>query len=164
MREIHRNVQDAASAIRDVSFEQRREKIERWLSPPNPSTNYNRALQQRQEGTGLWFLQSHVYTQWKIQRNSTLWLYGIPGCGKTILSSTIIEDLEKTFPPQIFCTSTLISAMIASRPRTVWCDPLSVSSTARVEMRGSNWICFSPPVKMEIVNQHSSHLVRFSYR
>lgn len=24
---------------------------------------------------------------------SILWLYGIPGCGKTILSSTIIQDL-----------------------------------------------------------------------
>ena len=40
-----------------------------------------------------------MYIQWKTQQNSTLWLYGIPGCGKTILSSTIIEDLEKTLPP-----------------------------------------------------------------
>lgn len=98
MREIHRNVQDARSAIRDVAFEQRGEKIERWLSTPDPSTNYNKALQQRQKDTGLWFLQSHVYNQWKTQPNSALWLYGIPGCGKTVLSSTIIEDLEKTFP------------------------------------------------------------------
>jgi len=98
VKEIHRNIQDARSAIRDVAFEQRGEKIERWLSPPDPSTNYNKALQQRQKGTGLWFLQSSVYTQWKTQPNSGLWLYGIPGCGKTILSSTIIEDLEKTIP------------------------------------------------------------------
>ena len=106
MKGTHRNVQEATSAIRDIPFEQRREKIERWLSPPDPSTNYNRALQQRQEGTGLWFLQSPMYIQWKTQQNSALWLYGIPGCGKTILSSTIIEDLEKTLP----------SAMIISRP------------------------------------------------
>ena len=98
MKEIHRNIQDARSAIRDVAFEQRGEKIERWLTPPDPSTNYNKALQQRQKGTGLWFLQSGVYTQWKTRPNSALWLYGIPGCGKTILSSTIIEDLEKTIP------------------------------------------------------------------
>jgi len=26
--------------------------------------------------------------------NSFLWLYGLPGCGKTILSSTIIKDLQ----------------------------------------------------------------------
>ena len=43
-------------------------------------------------------MQSSVYIQWKAQQNSTLWLYGIPGCGKTILSSTIVEDLESTLP------------------------------------------------------------------
>jgi hypothetical protein len=31
---------------------------------------------------------------WKRDSRSFLWLYGIPGCGKTILSSTIITDLE----------------------------------------------------------------------
>ena len=90
------DVKDVSSAVRDMSFKQRRGNIERWLSSSDPSTNYNKALQQRQEGTGLWFLQNHAYIQWKMQRNSTLWLYGMPGCGKTILSSTIIEDLGKT--------------------------------------------------------------------
>ena len=28
--------------------------------------------------------------------NLCLWLHGIPGCGKTVLSSTIIEDLQKS--------------------------------------------------------------------
>ena len=92
------NVQDARNAVKDLEFEQRRAKIERWLSPSDPSTNYNKALQQRQEGTGLWFLQSNAFTKWKTQRNSFLWLYGIPGCGKTILSSTIIKDLKRTLP------------------------------------------------------------------
>ena len=39
-----------------------------------------------------------MFAKWKTRRNSFLWLYGIPGCGKTILSSTIIEDLERTLP------------------------------------------------------------------
>lgn len=100
MNEMRGDVQDAKNAVKDLGFEQRREKIERWLSPPDPSTNYNRTLQQRQEGTGLWFLQSDAFAKWKTQRNSFLWLYGIPGCGKTILSSTIIEHLKKTLPHQ----------------------------------------------------------------
>src|SRR5947209_7612016 len=62
--------------------------------------NYNKALQQRQEGSGLWFLQIDAFAKWKKTQNSFLWLYGIPGCGKTILSSTIIEDLEKTLRRQ----------------------------------------------------------------
>lgn len=88
------DVQDTKNVVKDLEFEQKREKIEHWLSPPNPSTNYNNALKQRHEGTGLWFLQSDKFAKWKTQRNSLLWLYGIPGCGKTILSSTIIRDLE----------------------------------------------------------------------
>jgi hypothetical protein len=98
VNEIRCDVQDARSAVQDMSLKQRRGNIERWLSPSDPSTNYNKALEQRHEGTGLWFLETHAYVQWKTQRNSTVWLHGIPGCGKTILSSTIVEDLEKTIP------------------------------------------------------------------
>lgn len=57
--------------------------------------NYKKALEQRQEGSGLWFLQNDMFAKWKTRQNSFLWLYGIPGCGKTILSSTIIEDLGR---------------------------------------------------------------------
>ena len=31
---------------------------------------------------------------WQKQRNSFLWLHGTPGCGKTVLSSTIIKELQ----------------------------------------------------------------------
>lgn len=96
MENMHDDVQDTKKTVQDLEFKQRRERIEGWLSPPDPSTNYNKALRQRQEGTGLWFLKSNdAFARWKTRRNSILWLYGIPGCGKTILSSTIIEDLKK---------------------------------------------------------------------
>ncbi|KJK73800.1 hypothetical protein H634G_10906 [Metarhizium anisopliae BRIP 53293] len=96
--EVRSDVKDTKNVVTDLELEQRREKMERWLSPPDPSTNYNNALQQRQEGSGLWFLQTDAFAEWKKRRNSFLWLHGIPGCGKTILSSTIIEDLERTSP------------------------------------------------------------------
>jgi hypothetical protein len=65
-----------------------------WLSAPDPSINYNKALQQRHKGSGLWFLQSQAFAEWKAQPRSFLWLHGIPGCGKTILSSSVIEHLK----------------------------------------------------------------------
>ncbi|KAH7086508.1 ankyrin repeat-containing domain protein [Paraphoma chrysanthemicola] len=98
INDISRNIKDAQSTIQDISFEQRRGRIAQWLSPPDPSTSYNNALQQRQSGTGLWLLEAHAYINWKVQRNSTLLLYGMAGCGKTVLSSTIVEDLQKTSP------------------------------------------------------------------
>jgi len=83
--------------VRDIaqklSVEHREEKFERWLSPSDPSTNLNKALQQRHQDSGHWFLQSEVFANWTTRPNSFLWLSGIPGCGKTILSSAIIKDL-----------------------------------------------------------------------
>lgn len=70
-------------------------KIRKWLSAPDPSANYRSGLRIRQADTGSWFLESEQYTHWKVSSSSFLWLFGIPGCGKTILASTIIEDCLK---------------------------------------------------------------------
>ncbi|KAF4546475.1 Ankyrin repeat protein [Lasiodiplodia theobromae] len=87
--------QETNDVVNNSHVEHHRGKINAWLSPPDPSTNYNKALKQRHEGSGRWFLQRPEYSDWKTERNSFLWLHGIPGCGKTVLSSTIVEDLEK---------------------------------------------------------------------
>lgn len=68
-------------------------KIRKWLSAPDPSTNYQKALKRRVADTGLWFLESGQYDKWKTDTASSLWLYGIPGCGKTVLSSTILQSV-----------------------------------------------------------------------
>lgn len=83
-----------------MGADQRQDKIERWLHAPNPSTDHNKALLQRHKNSGQWFLESSAFASWNTRRNSFLWLNGIPGCGKTILSSTIIHHLQSTLPSQ----------------------------------------------------------------
>jgi hypothetical protein len=51
-------------------------------------------LRLRQPDTGLWLLESDLYKGWKANASS-VWLHGIPGCGKTILSSTVLEDIRE---------------------------------------------------------------------
>jgi hypothetical protein len=41
----------------------------------------------------VWFATSGQFAAWKTNPDSFLWLNGIAGCGKTILSSTIIEEV-----------------------------------------------------------------------
>ncbi|KAI4278333.1 MAG: hypothetical protein LQ337_001102 [Flavoplaca oasis] len=65
-----------------------------WLSNEDPLISHNRAVQRKQEGTGSWYLESESFSHWRKSPNSLAWLYGIPGCGKTILCSTIIEALQ----------------------------------------------------------------------
>ena len=75
-----------------VALEQRINQILQWLAAPDPSSNHNKACQTKQRETGRWLIESLIYINWKRQRASFLWLHGIPGCGKTVLCSTIIED------------------------------------------------------------------------
>lgn len=90
------------TTITDLSNIYTEDKVERWLSAPDSSSNFNRAKAQRHGNSGNWFLQSESFTMWKKQPNSFLWLHGIPGCGKTVLSSTVIEELNKNGNPMIF--------------------------------------------------------------
>jgi hypothetical protein len=98
-KEIRESSEDIASAhvgdtdTRSRSQEERLSKVCSWLSAPDPSTNYQKARKQRQAKTGLWLLEGKQFARWKASAASRLWLYGIPGCGKTILSSTIIKHL-----------------------------------------------------------------------
>ncbi|KAL4789115.1 Pfs, NACHT and ankyrin domain protein [Aspergillus venezuelensis] len=71
------------------------EKIRRWLSPPEPSTNANHARELRHEGTGVWLLENPVFQSWHLGRSQHLWLHGLAGCGKTILSATVLDYLAK---------------------------------------------------------------------
>jgi hypothetical protein len=73
--------------------EELRKNILKWLSAPDPSTNYHKAQKVRQAETGLWLLHHARFLAWKSSAASRLWLHGIPGSGKTILNSNIVENL-----------------------------------------------------------------------
>ncbi|KAI0313369.1 ankyrin repeat-containing domain protein [Amylostereum chailletii] len=70
------------------------ERVQRWLSPPNPSTNHNAAFKLHHSGTGDWFLHGEEFKEWKGEDATFLWIHGKPGSGKSVLCSAIIEDLK----------------------------------------------------------------------
>lgn len=84
---------DTKAGIDKIHLLKRHDEIDAWLSPADHSTNLQRARAKRQQGSGQWFLKSPQFSTWKRDPSSFLWLNGIPGCGKTVLSSTIIEHL-----------------------------------------------------------------------
>ncbi|KAH0349938.1 purine and uridine phosphorylase, partial [Aureobasidium melanogenum] len=97
--EIRTNLKLVGEKIEEMKLDEHQKKIRDWLSAPDHSTNYTNALEKRHEGTGLWFIRSEAFKTWKNQPNSFLWLHGIAGCGKTILSSTIINHLQSDVEP-----------------------------------------------------------------
>ncbi|CAG7554296.1 unnamed protein product [Fusarium equiseti] len=71
------------------------DKIKSWLCPPDPSTNINYAKKLRHEGTGAWLLKKPFFQLWHSGCNRHIWLYGLAGCGKTVLSATILDYLSE---------------------------------------------------------------------
>ncbi|KAH7231001.1 hypothetical protein BKA59DRAFT_409172 [Fusarium tricinctum] len=80
-------------AVMSMASDHHFAKIKRWLSPPDCSTNANLARERRHPGTGTWLLNSPAFQEWKLGTRQHLWLYGLAGCGKTILSTTILDHL-----------------------------------------------------------------------
>ena len=70
------------------------ERIVRWLSVTDFPANHNAARKKHTDRTGEWLMSHDGFTHWKETPNSLLWLHGIPGCGKSILSSTAIEHFK----------------------------------------------------------------------
>ncbi|KAL8993537.1 MAG: hypothetical protein Q9169_006273 [Polycauliona sp. 2 TL-2023] len=68
-----------------------RKNVLAWLDAPNPTSKYTNAVKTRHIGTGTWYTNSNAFDRWANDSKSISWLWGIPGCGKTVLSATIIE-------------------------------------------------------------------------
>ena len=61
----------------------------------DPSPLHNRARRLYEPGTGNWMLRSMEWTNWLAAMHRCLWIHGIPGAGKTILASWLIEEIKK---------------------------------------------------------------------
>jgi Cdc6-like AAA superfamily ATPase len=96
---VSQDVRETRETVRELRLNHHEREIRDWLSAPEPFIDYENALEKRHEGTGLWFTGGQAFADWKKQPNSILWLHGIPGCGKTVLSSTIIEQLNSAITP-----------------------------------------------------------------
>ncbi|THV46387.1 hypothetical protein BGAL_0390g00040 [Botrytis galanthina] len=71
-----------------------RETLLRWLSTIPYRKHHKLKRSERLEGSCEWLLNSADYIQWKdSSASSILWLNGTAGCGKSVLTSAVIENL-----------------------------------------------------------------------
>ncbi|KAF8336030.1 ankyrin repeat-containing domain protein [Amanita rubescens] len=87
--EIHGDVNiQSTSASNDMG------KYREWLKPCDPSANHNNALRKCYVETGKWLLEHSMYKEWKQKNNSFMWIHGISGAGKTVIFSTVVQDIQ----------------------------------------------------------------------
>ncbi|KAH9034393.1 hypothetical protein EDB83DRAFT_1781833 [Lactarius deliciosus] len=85
-------MQQTANDVDEVKWNQIRQLLRAWLSPVDPSTNHNIARKAQHKGTAVWLFQGNISVEWK-STGSLLWIHGKPGSGKSVICSSIIQDI-----------------------------------------------------------------------
>ncbi|KAL7957775.1 hypothetical protein V8C34DRAFT_314629 [Trichoderma compactum] len=72
-------------------------RILEWVTSIDYGPQQSDFLKRRQSGTGEWLINSREYQAWLGAGKRTLFCPGISGGGKTILTSIVIDHLERTY-------------------------------------------------------------------
>ncbi|KAJ7247552.1 ectomycorrhiza-induced ankyrin-domain/NACHT-domain-containing protein [Mycena rebaudengoi] len=96
--------QDAMDAkLQMLVDKQTRNKLDEWLKPSMRIAESQRsAANARHPKTGLWLFERPEFREWIYAPGSFLWLHGISGSGKTVLSSTIIDTIHTRAEHYVF--------------------------------------------------------------
>ena len=91
------NISVGVTALNDGQNEEERRKVENWLSPIDFKYRHREILKGAQAGTRQWLFDSKKFRTWVDADRGTLWCPGIPGAGKTVTSSIIIDKLQSEY-------------------------------------------------------------------
>ncbi|KAI1178873.1 hypothetical protein F4777DRAFT_38863 [Nemania sp. FL0916] len=79
-----------------VEVDAERQRVLDFFLKVNPQSYLDTSLKLRHPGTGLWLTESVAFQQWIETTGSKIWLSGIPGAGKTVLTGAMVQKaLEK---------------------------------------------------------------------
>ncbi|KAF5486785.1 Ankyrin repeat domain-containing protein 50 [Colletotrichum siamense] len=94
------NQDDKASAFEDADASSENKPPPRstqdLLGPDHDRKSFEEHLQKYHPGTCEWFLCSERYKEWVDTPGETLFCPGLPGAGKSVLSSVVFQDLQQT--------------------------------------------------------------------
>ncbi|KAF2739919.1 hypothetical protein EJ04DRAFT_572652 [Polyplosphaeria fusca] len=112
---------EAKAALEKKLKDQTRTKmyeIQRWIFPPEFAQELERAQDQRESGTTEWLFDEDLVKSWLVCQDSSdpdgknfgeraIWVQGNPGCGKTVLAASTVEELRLAgkrggLEPQVF--------------------------------------------------------------
>jgi hypothetical protein len=73
------------------------QRILAWLTPADYGPQQSDFLSRRQPGTGGWLVNSDEFQCWCNGQRQTLFCPGMPGAGKTIIASTVVDYLSDKY-------------------------------------------------------------------
>ncbi|KAK4226576.1 hypothetical protein QBC38DRAFT_456116 [Podospora fimiseda] len=90
IKQLQKSVDQISTSLSD---DQKRQ-ICQWFCQTDPSFSYQAAIELYEPGTGDWVLRCKEWQQWTKLKLRCIWIRGIPGAGKTILASHLIQELK----------------------------------------------------------------------
>jgi hypothetical protein len=97
---VETQIREIAQAAQDVRSHQESEidlRILTWLSSTDFGRQQTDNLRKWQPGTVQWLLDSREYQKWVQEKGQILFCPGIPGAGKTVSASVVVNDLTQRF-------------------------------------------------------------------
>ncbi|EPS39617.1 hypothetical protein H072_6587 [Dactylellina haptotyla CBS 200.50] len=88
-------IREIKLSLEETKMQEERERVLNWLRTGDPTARHLQSRNRYQSGSNLWVLESVPFKSWRDSGGSTFWIHGIPGAGKTILCSTIIDHLTE---------------------------------------------------------------------
>ncbi|KAF4901126.1 Vegetative incompatibility protein HET-E-1 [Colletotrichum fructicola] len=93
---IHTTKQ-VVTSIHDEQTSRREREILDWLTATDYAPQQRDHLSRRYTGTNQWLLDSDEYKSWVSGQNQTIICPGMPGAGKTIMASVVVDDLSHRY-------------------------------------------------------------------
>ncbi|KAF5590966.1 hypothetical protein FPCIR_6229 [Fusarium pseudocircinatum] len=97
---LETQIHKIARTAQDVRSQQEKDEVSRiltWLANTDFGQQQTNNLRKWQKGTVQWLLQSREYQKWVQEKGQILFCPGIPGAGKTVSVSVVINDLTQRF-------------------------------------------------------------------
>ncbi|KAH6956218.1 hypothetical protein DER45DRAFT_523336, partial [Fusarium avenaceum] len=97
---VEAQIRQIAQTAQDVRSHQEKEddlRILTWLSSTDFGRQQTDHLSKWQKGTVQWLLDSPKYQKWAQEKGQILFCPGIPGAGKTVCASVVVNDLTQRF-------------------------------------------------------------------
>ena len=96
---IRAELKERHEAETRVAITKETQEILNSFSKVDSRINFEMSRKLRSPGTGLWLTESQEFRHWLETENDRLWLYGIPGAGKTVLAASVVEEALQVVNP-----------------------------------------------------------------
>ena len=156
---ICETVHGIETKLNRIALNHQRRRILDSFGSTNPAKNHDMSRKLWRSSTGLWLTNGTEFRGWltnKITKN--LWCYGIPGSGKTVLASAVIEEVLKC------CSDSVAAAYFYCDYKDVKTqDPANILGSLAYQLIRQSEACFEKAEAFHDVHYSREH-VSTSYR